>query len=221
MYNRCQLGGKTAILDDATEHRYKNPAALRNTPSGITSNMVHIRTVWRQALYLFGGANRLTGYDDEPDARAFHLLLIAFLFWVGIMAFLVVPLFVVRKVATLGLLLVVGGAALAALGLLRRGFKRAAAAEFLCVTWGWVPPQRRRQQLRGLGYRRHPRSRLAAQPLRGARLRRRHAPGLFHRGLPAAHQAPTTPLLPRRAAGPLGRRGRNRVAGCRPPPRLS
>jgi len=134
MYNRCQLGGKTAILDDATEHRYKNPA-LRNTPSGITSNMVHIRTVWRQALYLFGGANRLTGYDDEPDARAFHLLLIAFLFWVGIMAFLVVPLFVVRKVATLGLLLVVGGAALAALGLLRRGFKRAAAAEFLCVTW--------------------------------------------------------------------------------------
>ncbi|MCU1273760.1 MAG: multi-sensor signal transduction histidine kinase [Bryobacterales bacterium] len=96
---------------------------------------MHIRTVLRQALFLFGGANRLNGYDDEPDARAFHLLLIAFLVWVGIMEFLVVPLFVVRKVATMILLLVVGGAALAALGLLRRGFKRAAAAEFLCVTW--------------------------------------------------------------------------------------
>jgi PAS domain S-box-containing protein len=97
--------------------------------------MVHIRTVVRQALFKFGGANRLTGYDDEPDARAFHILLIVFLVWIGIMEFLVVPLFVVRKVATMSLLLVVGGAAMAALVLLRRGFKRAAAAEFLCVTW--------------------------------------------------------------------------------------
>lgn len=97
--------------------------------------MVHIRAVLRQALFLFGGANRLNGCDDEPDARAFHLLLIAFLIWVGIMGIVVVPLFVVRKVATMILLLVVGGAALAALGLVRRGFKRAAAAEFLCVTW--------------------------------------------------------------------------------------
>lgn len=96
---------------------------------------MHIRTVSRQALYLFGGASRLTGYDDEPDARAFHRLLIVFLVWVGIMEFLVVPLFVVRKVATMSLLLVVGGAALAALVLLRRGFKRAAAAAFLCATW--------------------------------------------------------------------------------------
>jgi hypothetical protein len=36
MYNRCRLDGKTAIRDQATEHRYKNPAALRNTPPGIT-----------------------------------------------------------------------------------------------------------------------------------------------------------------------------------------
>lgn len=97
--------------------------------------MVHIRNVLRQAVFLFGGANRLTGYDDEADARAFHRLLIAFLVWVGIMAVLIVPLFVVRKFVTLILLLVVGAGAMAALGLLRRGFKRAAAAEFLCVTW--------------------------------------------------------------------------------------
>src|SRR5260370_37449872 len=97
--------------------------------------MVHIRTVVRQALFKFSGANRLNGYDDEPDARAFHILLIVFLVWIAIMGFLVVPLFVVRKVATMSLLLVVGGAAMSALILLRRGFKRAAAAEFLCVTW--------------------------------------------------------------------------------------
>jgi PAS domain S-box-containing protein len=97
--------------------------------------MVYIRTVVRQALFKFSGANRLNGYDDEPDARAFHILLIVFLVWIGIMEFLVVPLFVVRKVATMSLLLVVGGAAMAALVLLRLGFKRAAAAEFLCVTW--------------------------------------------------------------------------------------
>jgi hypothetical protein len=36
MYNRGRLGGKTAIRDQATEHRYKNPAALHNTPPGIT-----------------------------------------------------------------------------------------------------------------------------------------------------------------------------------------
>src|SRR5712664_4130651 len=89
----------------------QEPSSLHNTPSGIKSNMVHIRSVLRQALYLFGGASRLTGYDDEPDARAFHLLLIVFLVWVAIMEFLVVPLFVARKVATMGLLLVVGGAA--------------------------------------------------------------------------------------------------------------
>ena len=113
----------------------RTQAALRNTRRRIRSTIVHIRTVSRQALYLFGGASRLTGYDDEPDARAFHRLLIVFLVWVGIMEFLVVPLFVVRKVATMSLLLVVGGAALAALVLLRRGFKRAAAAAFLCATW--------------------------------------------------------------------------------------
>jgi len=99
------------------------------------AHRVHIRTILRHALFLFGGANRLNGYDDEPDARAFHLLLVVFLVWVGIMGFVIVPVFVVRKVATMSLLMVVGAAALAALGLLRRGFKRAAAVEFLCVTW--------------------------------------------------------------------------------------
>ncbi len=97
--------------------------------------MAQIRSVWRHALFLFGGANRLNGYDDEPDARAFHRLLIAFLIWAGIMELVVVPLFVVRKAATMSLLLLVSGVALAALILLRRGRKRAAAAVFLCVTW--------------------------------------------------------------------------------------
>lgn len=97
--------------------------------------MVHIRTVLRQVLFLLGGANRLNGFDEEHSARAFHLLLIGFLVWMGFMEFLVVPLFVVRKVAIAILLLLFAGAALAALVLLRRGFKRAAAVQFLCVTW--------------------------------------------------------------------------------------
>jgi PAS domain S-box-containing protein len=47
----------------------------------------------------------------------------------------VIPLFVARKAATAGAGLVVAGAAVAALGLLRRGHRRAAAALFLGVTW--------------------------------------------------------------------------------------
>ena len=97
--------------------------------------MVKMRTVLRRALFLCSGANRLKGYDDEHGARAFHLLLVAFLVWIGIMEILVVPVFVVRKVMIASLMLVVAGSAVAALCLLRGGFKRAAAAQFLGVTW--------------------------------------------------------------------------------------
>jgi hypothetical protein len=75
----------------------------------------------RRALFLLRGGDRLHGCDDEAAARGFHLLLTGFLIWVGITEFVVVPLFVVRQAATAGLVLVMGGAALAALVLLRRG----------------------------------------------------------------------------------------------------
>jgi len=97
--------------------------------------MERIRSALRQARLLLEGGNRLQGCDDEHVARAFHLLLTVFLVWVGIFVVLVVPLFVVRKVAVAGMLLVVGGTALAALILLRRGHKRAAATLFLSVLW--------------------------------------------------------------------------------------
>jgi PAS domain S-box-containing protein len=97
--------------------------------------MTRLKPALQRALFLLRGGNRLHGCDDEHAARGFHLVLTGFLVWVGIMEFLVVPLFVVRKAAVAGILLVLGGAALAALVLLRRGRKRAAAFVFLSVTW--------------------------------------------------------------------------------------
>jgi PAS domain S-box-containing protein len=97
--------------------------------------MTRLKPALQGALFLLRGGNRLHGCDDEHTARGFHLLLTVFLVWVGIMEFLVVPLFVVRKVAIAGLLLVMGGAALAALVLHRRGRGGAFAALFLSVVW--------------------------------------------------------------------------------------
>jgi hypothetical protein len=97
--------------------------------------MAHIQPALRRALFLLRGGDRLRGRNDEQAARGFHLLLTALLIWVGIEELVVVPLFAVRKAAFGGLGLVVGGTALAALVLLRRGRKRAAAALFLSVVW--------------------------------------------------------------------------------------
>jgi PAS domain S-box-containing protein len=97
--------------------------------------MARIQSAWRRALFLLRGGDRLRGSDDEHTARGFHLLLTVFLIWVGIMELVVVPLFAVHKAAGVGLGLILGGAALAALVLLRRGRKRAAAALFLSVLW--------------------------------------------------------------------------------------
>lgn len=97
--------------------------------------MARIKPALRRVRFLLSGGARLRGCDDEHVARGFHLLLAVFLIWLGISEFLLVPLFVVRKVAVGGLLLIVGGAASAAIVLLRRGRKRAAAALYLSVIW--------------------------------------------------------------------------------------
>ena len=97
--------------------------------------MTRLKPALQRAFFLLRGGNRLHGRDEEYTARGFHLVLTGFLVWVGIMEFLVVPLFVVRKATVAGMLLVMGGNALAALVLLRRGRKRAAAFVFLSVTW--------------------------------------------------------------------------------------
>ncbi len=97
--------------------------------------MAHLKSSVRQVLFLLGGGKGLNGWDDEPEVRGFHLLLTTFLVWDAVEEFLVVPLFVARKAAAGGMGLVGAGAALMALGLLRRGHRRAAAAVFLGALW--------------------------------------------------------------------------------------
>ena len=97
--------------------------------------MAQIQTAFRRAYFLLRGGDRLTGWDDEDATRGFHLLLAFFLVWMGALSFLVFPWFVVRKVAGAGFLVGAGGSALAALVLLRRGRKNAAAVLFLSVVW--------------------------------------------------------------------------------------
>jgi two-component system, NtrC family, sensor kinase len=97
--------------------------------------MSRIRPALQRALFLCRGGDRLNGCDDEHVARGFHLLLTAFLVWTGIMVSVVVPLFAVRKVAGAAIVLALGGFAIAALVLLRRDRKRAAAALFLTALW--------------------------------------------------------------------------------------
>jgi hypothetical protein len=92
-------------------------------------------TAWPRVRFLASGGNSLNGSDDEYEARSFHFLLTAFLAWVVLMESVVVPIFIVRKSAVASILLVVGGAALAGLVLLRRGHKRAAAVLVLGVAW--------------------------------------------------------------------------------------
>jgi two-component system, cell cycle sensor histidine kinase and response regulator CckA len=94
-----------------------------------------IKQAWGRVLFRLRGGNRLDGCEDEPAARAFHLLLAAFLVWMGVMQFVLVPLFAVRRVAGGVLILLLGGFTVAALVLLRRSRKRASAFLFLCVFW--------------------------------------------------------------------------------------
>jgi two-component system, cell cycle sensor histidine kinase and response regulator CckA len=93
------------------------------------------RRAWQRALFRLRGGNRLNGFDDEPAARAFHLLLAAFLFWTAAMQFVLVPLFAARKAVGGVLILLLAGFTLAALILLRRGRKRASAFLFLSIFW--------------------------------------------------------------------------------------
>jgi len=97
--------------------------------------MARLRSALRQAAFLLGGGNRLNGADDEPGARGFHLLLTAFLIWDAIEVSVSIPLLAMRKAAGEGIGLAAAATALAALGLLRRGHRRAAAALFLGVMW--------------------------------------------------------------------------------------
>jgi hypothetical protein len=97
--------------------------------------MARFKPALQRIAFLLRGGNRLNGCDDEPEARGFHLLLTAFLFWAAAEELLVVPLFALRKAAVGSMGLVLAGVAVAALGLLRRGHRRAAAALFLGVLW--------------------------------------------------------------------------------------
>ncbi len=97
--------------------------------------MPRIKPALRRAYFLCRGGNRLNGFDDELASRGFHLLLTAFLGWVLFMGLVVDPFFAVRKIAGGALILLLGLVALAALVLLRRGRKRAAATLFLSVFW--------------------------------------------------------------------------------------
>jgi len=97
--------------------------------------MARFKAAVRQALFRLSGGHRLNGWIDEPEARGFHLLLSACLMWDALELVLIIPLFVARKAATGSIGLVAAGAAVAALNLLRRGHRRAAAALFLAVLW--------------------------------------------------------------------------------------
>jgi PAS domain S-box-containing protein len=94
-----------------------------------------IKLALQRALLLCRGGDRLNGCGDEHASRGFHLLLTAFLGWAAFMLALVIPLFVVRKIASAAIVLALGGFAGMALLLLRRGRKRAAAALFLTALW--------------------------------------------------------------------------------------
>src|SRR5579863_1101780 len=97
--------------------------------------MSRIKPALRQVLFLLRGGEGLNGCDDEHSARGFHLLLTIFLGWVVFMGFVVVPLFAVRKTAGAAVFLVLGIIGYSSIVLLRRGWKRTAAALFLSVFW--------------------------------------------------------------------------------------
>jgi PAS domain S-box-containing protein len=97
--------------------------------------MARFKAALRQAAFLLRGGNQLNGWDDEPEARGFHLLLAVFLVWVGINLVLVIPFFAALSVLAGGIMLVMAAVAVAALGLLHRGRRRAAAALFLGAMW--------------------------------------------------------------------------------------
>jgi PAS domain S-box-containing protein len=89
----------------------------------------------RRVRFELSGGHALDGRDEELKARRFHLFLSGFLCWLAGMLGLVVPWFAARKLVGACLALVLGGAAVAALGLVRRGRMRGAAFLFLGVFW--------------------------------------------------------------------------------------
>ncbi len=97
--------------------------------------MARFKPALRQALFLLSGGNRLSGCDDEPEARGFHLLLTVFLIWDAVEEFLVIPIFASRRAAGAGIGLTVAAVAVLSLIWLRRGRRRAAATLFLSVLW--------------------------------------------------------------------------------------
>ena len=76
-----------------------------------------------------------TCLGDGQSFGDFRILLLAFLIFLGFEEFLVVPLFVARKAAVTGLLLILAASACGALWLLKRRRQRAAAYLFLSVQW--------------------------------------------------------------------------------------
>jgi PAS domain S-box-containing protein len=91
---------------------------------------------WLQkATYLLRGGDCLRGVEDEDTARAFHVILCAFLSWLFLALSILLPWFAIRKAAVAAILGFLCATAMVSLALLRRSYKRAAAILFVSVAW--------------------------------------------------------------------------------------